>query len=197
MPRAAKVPLARTIIGALSAVFTLTTAARTVAAQDTTSEPRWEFLVSSGRMVPTGAQRNAIKSGNATTAQLWYMLRPTVALTANAGWTRSRDIATAAQPRLDVFAYDVGAEVRAPRSLGNGALTLRPFAGLGAGGRSYNSRSPGVRPSHILAAYGSAGGELGVGRVRLRVEARDYLTGFTADSRNDVAVMVGLRINAR
>ena len=99
MPRAAKIPLARTIIGALSAVFTLTTAARTVAAQDTTSEPRWEFLVSSGRMVPTGAQRNAIKSGNATTAQLWYMLRPTVALTANAGWTRSRDIATAAEAR--------------------------------------------------------------------------------------------------
>ena len=44
------------------------------------------------------------------------------------------------------------------------------------------------------------GGELGRGRVRLRLEARDYVTGFKplagggpTDTRNDVVVMAGLR----
>ena len=197
MPRADILAAVRAIIAALSAALALTTTTRAVAAQDVASAPRWEFLVSSGRMVPTGSQRTAIKSGNATTAQLWYAVRPTLALSAHAGWTRSRDLATTAQPRLDVFSYDVGVEARAPRSLGLNAFSIRPFAGLGAGGRSYNSRSVGVRPTHNLAAYGSAGGELGLGRVRLRVEARDYLTGFTAAARNDVAVMVGMRFNVR
>ena len=41
-------------------------------------------------------------------------------------------------------------------------------------------------------------------RMKLRLEARDYVTGFKplvgegdADSRNDVALMVGLRLKVR
>jgi len=48
------------------------------------------------------------------------------------------------------------------------------------------------------------GGELGVRRIRLRVEARDYVTGFrplagggSSDTRNDVVVMAGLRLTRR
>lgn len=55
-----------------------------------------------------------------------------------------------------------------------------------------------------MAAYGSAGGEFGISRVRLRLEARNYVTGFkplngegAADTRNDVAVMAGLRFSTR
>ena len=50
---------------------------------------------------------------------------------------------------------------------------------------------------------GSAGGELGIGRVRLRLEVRDYVTSFkpldgkgAAGTRNDV-VMAGLRFVKR
>ena len=53
-----------------------------------------------------------------------------------------------------------------------------------------------------VAVYGSVGGELGVGRVGVRLEVRDYATGFKplvgagrADTRNDVVIMVGLRFN--
>jgi hypothetical protein len=82
--------------------------------------------------------------------------------------------------------------------------TLRVFAGLGAGGRTYNYRSLDVDATHNLAGYGGIGGELGVKRVRMRVEARDYVTGFRplngpgkGDTRNDVAVMAGVRITSK
>ena len=184
--------------------------ANTLAAQVTETptapeqKPGWEFLVSSGAVVPTGAQREAIKRGNLTTTQLSYVLRPAVAVTATLGWARSRDIATVGDPKLDVFTYDVGAELRAPRWAAGNAITFSPFAGVGAGGRSYNHRSLHVDATHNVAAYGSVGGELGIRRVRLRLEARDYVTGFkplngVGASRmgNDVVVMAGLRLVRR
>jgi hypothetical protein len=46
------------------------------------------------------------------------------------------------------------------------------------------------------------GGELGVGRVGVRLEVRDYVTGFkplagigTSATRNDVMMMLGFRFN--
>jgi hypothetical protein len=162
-------------------------------------EPKsaFEFLVPSGTLVPTGAQRVAIKRGDLTAVQIFYMVRPGVAITSTVGWARSRDIATAGDPKLDVFTYDVGAELRA-NTVGS-AVTLMPFVGAGAGDRSYNYRSLDVNATHNLAGYASIGGQLGYKRVGLRIEARDYTTGFkplavagTSVRRNDVAVLVGL-----
>jgi len=166
--------------------------------------PRWELLVPTGTVVPTGAQRAALKRGTLNAVQLAYVPRPAFAVTATLGWARSRDLASADTPKLDLFTYDVGAEVRAPGWLASKAVTFTPFAGVGAGARSYNHRSLDVAATHNVAAYGAVGGEVGVRRVRLRLEARDYVTGFkplgagtaharTADTRNDVVVMVGLR----
>lgn len=159
----------------------------------------FEFLVPSGSLVPTGTQRDAIKRGNLTAVQIFYMVRPNVAIATTVGWARSRDIATAGDPKLDVFTYDVGAELRA-NPVGD-AVTFRPFVGVGAGARSYNYRSLDVDATHNLAGYGSLGGEFGYKRVALRIEARDYVSGFkplavagTSDRRNDVAIMAGLRI---
>jgi hypothetical protein len=162
--------------------------------------PAWELLLSNGSVHPTGAQRDQVARGNLTAAQISYVPRAALAITATLGWARSRDIATADDPKLDIFMYDLGAELRAPR-WSAGAVSLRPFAGLGAGARSYNYRSLHVDATHNLAGYGSVGAELGVKRVRLRLEARDYVAGFkpldgqgAASTRNDVALLVGLRI---
>jgi hypothetical protein len=167
-------------------------------------KPRWEFLVPAGTVVPTGAQRDVIKRGNLTAAQLSYVVRPALAVTATLGWARSRDLAAVGEPKLDLFTYDVGAEARAPGWIGGGAITVSPFAGVGAGARSYNHRSLDVDATHNLAAYGSAGAELGIRRVRLRLEVRDYVTGFrpldgvgAARTGNDVVVMAGLRLVRR
>ena len=164
----------------------------------------WEFLGSSGTVVPTGVQRETIKRGKLTTAQLSYVPRPALALNATLGWARSRDIASVGEPKLDIFTYDLGAELRAARWGAGRAITLTPFAGAGAGGRSYNYRSLRADATHNVAAYGSAGGELGFRRVRLRLEARSYVTGFkpldgegAGHTGNDVVVMAGLRFVRR
>jgi hypothetical protein len=107
--------------------------------------------------------------------------------------------ASAGAPKLDVFTYDLGAEARAPQWFAGHALTLNAFAGGGAGGRSYNYRNLDVEATRIIAAYVAVGGDVGIRRVHLRVEVRDYVGGFkplvgggTAQTHNDVVVMAGL-----
>lgn len=185
---------------AVAALGLLAGMARPATAQEAPRHPsRWEFLVSSGTLVPTGAQRGAIARGGVTAARLSFSPGP-VAVTATLGWSRSRDVATEGRPKLDAFLYDLGAELRAPR-LRLGTLAVRPFGGAGVGGRSYNYRSLDVEATHNLAAFISAGSEFGLGRVRLRLEVRDYLTGFKplqgqgrSATRNDLVLLAGLRL---
>lgn len=192
-------------LAAMLALVVLVSTSPVAAASSTLAvRSSWEFTVPSGVVVPLGPQRAAIQRGNLTAAQLMYVARPAVALTATVGWARSRDIASPGEPRLDVFAYDIGTEVRAPRWGEVRALSFRPFVGFGAGARSYDHRGRDPGTTHNLAAYGSAGGELGLGRVRLRLEARDYVTGFKpldgvgdSDARNEFVAMAGLRFVAR
>jgi len=167
-------------------------------------ESRWGLMLNSGTLVPTGAQRDVIKRGSVSAAQLTYALTPAFAITSTAGWARSKDVSIADDPKLDVFTYDVGVEFRAPRWTMGKSVTFAPFAGAGAGGRSYNYRKLDVDATHNAAAYGSIGGEIGVGRARVRLEARDYAAGFKpllaggpARTSNDVVVMAGLRFASR
>ncbi len=195
--------IAAALAGTLANVSSLS--AQTTGTQSAPApQPRWELLVSSGIVAPTGAQRETMKQGKLTAAQVSYVVRPSLALTAALGWARSRDIASVGDPKLDVFTYDVGAELRAPRLTAGKAISFSSFAGVGAGGRSYDYRSLDVDATHNAAAYGSVGGELGVRRIRLRVEARDYVSGFkplngegTARTGNDVVLMAGLRFVRR
>src|SRR5690606_2502594 len=76
---------------AIAATALLTAAAAGSAAAQTSDEAqprRWDFLISSGTVVPTGDQRAVIKRGNLTAAQLSYALRPSLALNATVGWAR-------------------------------------------------------------------------------------------------------------
>lgn len=191
-------------LAAVGAIIVSTFAAHSLSGQAEPSRSHLEFLISSGRLVPTGNRNNVIQAAGMTTAQLSYMVRPTLGLTGTFAWARSRDLGSLELQRLDIFGYDLGAEFRTARPFGNGALTFRPFAGAGAGGRSYDYRHLDVDASHHLAAYASAGGDLGVRRVHLRVEVRNYISGFTplqgggsTSTRNDVVVMFGLRLAKR
>jgi hypothetical protein len=186
-----------------------TAAASALPAQATDTVPsasttRWELSLPTGTLIPTGELRSAVKRGNLSGIQVTYVARRAFAIGAMLGWARSRDVGTAGDPKLDVFTYDAGAEVRAPRLLSGAPVSVMPFAGLGAGGRSYNHRSLAVDATHNLAAYGSAGAELAYRRVRVRLEARDYLSGFKplvgggrSTTGHDVVVMAGLRIVSR
>jgi hypothetical protein len=177
----------------------------TVTAPTAPQPSPWEFRVSSGALVPTGVQRDVLKNAALTVAQLSYVVRPPLALTGSFGWARSRDVASAGAPKVDVFTYDLGAEARAPQWFADHALTLSTFAGGGVGGRSYNYRNLDVDATRNVAAYGAVGGEVGIRRrVHLRLEVRDYVGGFKplaggghGDTRNDVVLMAGLRFSRR
>jgi hypothetical protein len=154
-------------------------AAPTSAAEPSVATPaRWELRLPSGALVSTGAQRHIIKDAQLSAVQLSYIVRPRLAVTGMVGWARSRDVASAGDPKVDVFSYDVGAEVRGSQWLVGEHLTLSPFLGAGAGARSYNYRGLAFDATHNAAAYGTIGGEAGVGRVRVRLEVRDYIAGF-------------------
>lgn len=167
------------------------------------SAAKWSFLVTEGSVHPTGAQRQAIARGRATAAQLSYSVVPAFAVNTTLGWARSRDLSSLGDAKVDVFSYDIGAEVRTPVPPTGRGFAVRPFAGVGAGARSYNYRGAGLDSTHTGSAYVSGGAEVGMGRVRLRVEVRDYVTGLgfnrggPSSTRNDVVVMTGLRFVKR
>lgn len=184
----------------LFALTALLALSQPVAAQSAAEDHgRWSLLLSSGTVIPTGEQRDAIERGDMSTAQLSYMIRPAIAINATVGWARSQDIIADHDRKLDVFTYDVGVEARANDRVSRGIVTLTPFAGAGAGARSYSYRRFDADATHNVAGYASVGGILGVGPIHLRVEARNYVTGFrpldgagTSGARNDVVLLAGL-----
>ena len=198
----------RSVVIAAAMSTTLVAASNLSAQEESHSAPqtksRWEFLVLSGTLVPTGSRRDVIKRGDVSAAQLTFVARPSLALTSTIGWARSRDVSIGDTPKLDVFTYDVGAELRAPRWNINESVSISSFVGAGAGGRSYNYRKLDVDATHNVAGYATVGTDVGVHGVHVRLEARDYLTGFkplsgvgAGRSGNDVVVMAGLRFGSR
>ena len=193
-------PLTRTALTALGALtILLGSPARSLAQDPTSQSGRWSLRVPGGAFVPTGSQRNSLDDAHVTAVQISRLVRPRLALTGMFSWARSRDVAVTDAPKLDVFTSDLGIEARSAERFADGPVTFSAFAGLGAGVRSYNYRKLDVDARHNLAGYGSVGGELGIGRVGLRVEVRDYATGFKplvgsgrSRSRNDVVMMAAL-----
>lgn len=193
--------LTRLSLSALGMAALLLAPTHTATAQGDTPPPRrWEFRLASGELMPMGGERDVIRQAQLSAAQLSWLPRPSIALSATFGWARSRDRAAVNEPKLDVFMSDVGVELRSARWFAGRALTFSPFAGLGAGARSYNYRSLDVDATHNLSGYGTLGGEFAAGRAGLRVEARNYISGYkplvgagTSDTHRDVVFMVALR----
>ena len=182
-------------------VLGILVSARTSIAQTPTQPKTWEVRFTSGALVPTGDQRNSLKNAGTTAAQVSWMIRPSLGITGMFAWSRSRDVAMVAQPKLDVFSSDLGLEARLGERFRESAVTFSPFVGMGGGARSYNYRKLDQDATHNLAGYAAVGGEIGVRRVGVRIEARDYVSQFKpligagqSATRNDVVVMVGLRI---
>jgi hypothetical protein len=190
------------VIAAGSLALILSSAPSAAAQAPVPAARTWELRVSSGAFVPTGNQRNFLKNAHMDAAQLSWVVRPSLAITGTFGWARSRDLTSVDSPKLDVFTSDLGLEARGAERFADRAVSFSPFAGFGAGARSYNYRNLDVDATNNLAGYATAGGELGMGRVGVRLEVRDYATGFKplvgsgkSDTRNDVVIMAGLRFN--
>src|SRR4051812_17724840 len=103
--RFASISSTAVIIAAVTTILSTTTTA-TARAQSAAANPsRWEFLVSSGKLIPTGAQRGTLETGSHTAAQLAYLISPSVAITSSLGWARSHNVAAAEAPHLNVFMF--------------------------------------------------------------------------------------------
>jgi hypothetical protein len=179
--------------------------AGSASAQDSPSPTKtWEFRVTSGAFVPIGDHRMVLDDAHVTAAQVSWLVQPRLALTGTFAWARSRDIASTNDPKLDVFSSDIGVEARFAEQFAESPVTFSPFVGLGAGARSYNYRKLDVDATNNVAGYASVGGELGMGRVGLRLEVRNYVAGFRplvgaggSEIRNDVTFMIGMRFDRR
>jgi hypothetical protein len=182
-------------------------ATRSVSAQSATTAPsatpatHWEMLFSTGALVPTGHERQILKDAPLSTGQLSHVMSSGLALTTTVGWARSRDLVTEGNPGLSIFTYDIGVEARGTQWRAGDAVGFTPFTGIGGGGRSFNHRGRDLDATHAPAGYAALGGELAIGRARVRLEARDYVMGMTPlvgggsrETRSDISIIVGFRL---
>jgi hypothetical protein len=162
------------------------------------SQGLFEVRPFAGAFIGTGDQRDLLVDAFMTGVQGSWRIIPAVAMTGTFGWSPNRD-QTIARERLDIFQYDVGVEARANSFLSNGTVDFSPFIGAGLGGRTYSYRDHDADTKTHFNGYGAVGGDLGVGRVGLRLEARDYVSRFTplsgdgdTEARNDITLAAGL-----
>ncbi len=169
-----------------------------------TSGRAWSLRFTSGAFIPTGVQRNSFKLAQLSAAGLSWRFRPTISLNGAFSWARSRMLDASAPGRVDVFTSDLGIEVATRQWSPSAPVSLRLFAGSGGGLRSYNYRTAEVATTNHPAGYLAAGADLGVGRVGMRLEARDYASRFTpstrdriSETRHDVVISASLHVRKR
>ncbi len=187
-----------------AAVFALSSSlASTAVAQDAVAHTNgFELRPYAGAFIPTGKQRDLLRDAVIVGGQASYRLNPQFAITGTLGWAPSKDRITAGDQKLDVWQYDLGAELRAPSWVTSGAIDFTPFVGLGAGARTYSYRDLDVDAETDFAGYGAAGVHFANGRFGLRLEARDYLSSFDgldgklsdSSTRNDLFLTGALSI---
>ena len=151
-----------------------------------------------GAYVPTGDQRDFLKDAVLVGAQGSLNFGTNFAVTGSFGWSPSKDKVTPGDQKIDAYQYDLGLEVRTPESYFGG---VTPFVGAGVGGRTYSYRDLNVDSKTNVDGYGAVGVDVGVHRVGVRIEARDYVSRFQplsgggdTKTRNDIGVFAGLGV---
>jgi hypothetical protein len=157
-----------------------------------------------GVFVPTGDQKDVLDNAVLVGLQASYDITPSFALVGSLGWSPSKDL-TLANQKIDLFQYDLGIEGRLPNLTSSAGISTRPYAALGAGGRTYDYRDVSDADAQTnFLGYGALGVDLAqaTGPIGIRLEARDNVTaskglrGELAErkARNDLQFSAGLTV---
>jgi hypothetical protein len=188
--------------GLLSVAVLGALASGSVEAQ-TVSRSRVEARPFVGAYFPTGAHRDLLSDAITVGLQGGYAIRQHLSLVATFGLTTSSDKRIPLDDDLDFFSYDIGAEFTKEFALGDRGMMLSPFVGVGAGGRTYDYRDRSTSSETGFAGYAAIGGQLRLGTVGVRLEARDYVSRFKGlpgelrerSARNDLTVVTALSLS--
>jgi len=188
------------VLGTIS-VTLLAVCCPRAAAQGWPSVPEVRPFV--GAYVPVGKQHRLLDGGVALGAQLALEFARGAHAVAGFTWVPTNQRGLDTDARVEMAQFDLGAEWLSPgrRRVQAG---FDPLVGVGLGIRAYRSRDTDTPSQANLGAYGALGGELRLGRVGLRLEARDYVTAFrgldgraATSLRTDTAVALGLAYHIR
>ena len=189
-------PSARDVVVALFAIASTSS----IASAQQPALRRYELRPFAGAFVPTGSHANTLKTGATAGLQGAYNFNRYFSAVGTFAFTSTEQEVFTGDD-VDVFQYDIGAEAGIDKQL-TSALTLRPFLGLGMGGRAYDYNDREAESQYNVAGYGAGGAELRMGRYGWRIEVRDYVSGFKGLSgeldsrrtRNDLSISRGFSV---
>lgn len=183
----------RKYVASLALLAVTVTAA---AAQETIVRPEIRPFV--GMYVPTGTQRDLFDDAAMFGVQAALELRPSFHVLGTFGYVPGQTKYTTLRNDVEIIQYDVGVELNLVRLLGDSWL-FKPFAGLGAGARTYQYDNTTLQNRTCAAGYGALGMEFEFNRAAIRFEGRDNVYCFRSaipnvksKTRNDVGLSLGL-----
>ena len=183
------------------AVAGLLATAAALAAQAPKMKP--EIRPFAGAIIPTGDQRDLFLDAPMVGVSAALELKPTFHVLGTFGWVAAQNRYPVSQNNVNVFLYTIGAELGFVKPFA-GNWELRPFAGVGVGGRTYAYQGLGLEDQTCTSAYGAVGTEFQLARTALRIEARDNVfcfkspvSGVSSKTRNDIGLSLGVAYHFR
>jgi len=183
------------------AVAALVASAAALEAQSPRLKP--EIRPFAGVNIPTGTQRHLFTDAGIIGAQLALEITPNMHLVSTFGWVASQSSYPVVDDNVNVFTYDLGFELGLVEPLGS-KWQLKPFLGIGGGGRTYAYAGSGLTDKTCASVYGALGTEFQIAPWAFRLEARQNafsyqspLAGVKSETRYDVGLSLGLAYHFR
>ena len=159
-------------------VVALALAALSGAGAQNMERVRFELRPFGSLYVPVGSHADDFKSAAAYGLQAGLELSSSFHVLASGLWMDGRSkIPAFVDNGLTMWQFDLGVEANALHSL-PGSWLFRPFAGAGAGARTYDYRQSGFETSTCTAGYVALGTEFQRSVLAFRLESRGYATCF-------------------